>query len=327
MQVSVIIPVYNGEADLPDLLDCLRSQTYPPEAVEYILVDNNSQDGTLPYLQQAVEAFKQFGLTLKVAIESDIQSSYAARNTGIRLSQGMVLAFTDADCRPAPQWLEQLMQPFEDPTIDLVIGEIAGLPSQNWLETYAEYNKVLSQQYTLEHPFCPYGQTANLGVRRSLFREIGLFRPYLTTGGDADFCWRALKNSPERSSKNSQHQYGFAPQALVFHRHRSTLRELAQQWQRYGRSNRYLHDLHGIDLMTKPQISHQIYLLTRWLLREIPALLFAGVQAKLSGSLLVARLLSTPLSLYCNHLRFQGQVQAELPPLAHHIDRMSDGCD
>jgi glycosyltransferase involved in cell wall biosynthesis len=314
MQVSVIIPVYNGADHLPDLLQCLRAQTYPADQVEYIVVDNNSTDGTQHYLQRAIVDFQENGLTLQVAIESKIQSSYAARNTGIRLAKGDIVAFTDADCRPDRHWLAQLMEPFTDSTIEVVIGEVAGLPSQNWLESYAEYRQVLSQKYTLEHPFCPYGQTANLAVKRSLFSEIGLFRPYLTTGGDADFCWRALKTKV--------HQYQFAPQALVFHRHRSTLKELAQQWQRYGRSNRYLHDLYGVDLMEKPQKSYQIYLLTRWLVREIPSHIMASFKTKISGTVLLARLLSTPLSLYCNQNRFQGQTQAKLPALAHQIDRL-----
>lgn len=314
MYVSVIIPVYNGEADLPDLLKCLQTQTYPPDQVEYIIVDNKSTDGTGESLQAAIVAFQRQSLVLHSAIESTIQSSYAARNRGIRLAKGTILAFTDADCRPDRHWLANLVEPFTDPTIDVVIGEIAGLPSQNWLESYAEQKQVLSQKYTLEHPFCPYGQTANLAVRRSLFAEVGLFRPYLTTGGDADFCWRALKENA--------HRYVFVPQALVLHRHRSNLKELAQQWQRYGRSNRYLHDLHGVDLMAKPQLSYQAYLLTRWLIREIPPLLLAILNRKLTAGVFLSRVLSTPLSIYCNYNRFQGQAQAKLPTIAQEIDRL-----
>jgi glycosyltransferase involved in cell wall biosynthesis len=41
-EVSVVVPIYNGEADLPDLIECLRSQTYPPDSVEYLLVDNTT---------------------------------------------------------------------------------------------------------------------------------------------------------------------------------------------------------------------------------------------------------------------------------------------
>ena len=42
MEVSVVVPIYNGEKDLPDLIECLRSQTYAADQVEYLLVDNNS---------------------------------------------------------------------------------------------------------------------------------------------------------------------------------------------------------------------------------------------------------------------------------------------
>ena len=47
INLSVVIPVYNGETDLPDLIECLRSQTYPADQVEYLLVDNNSQDNSV----------------------------------------------------------------------------------------------------------------------------------------------------------------------------------------------------------------------------------------------------------------------------------------
>lgn len=46
-KVSVIVPVYNGEADLPELLSCLRAQRFPAARVEYLLVDNKSSDRTI----------------------------------------------------------------------------------------------------------------------------------------------------------------------------------------------------------------------------------------------------------------------------------------
>ena len=81
MKVSVIIPVFNGEADLPDLLGTLQAQTYSADLVEYLFVDNNSHDRTGSYLEAAVADFQHLGLTLKVYREARIQSSYAARNT------------------------------------------------------------------------------------------------------------------------------------------------------------------------------------------------------------------------------------------------------
>ncbi|MEW5858689.1 MAG: glycosyltransferase family A protein, partial [Cyanobacteriota bacterium] len=85
-RVSVIVPIYNGETDLPDLIDCLRSQTYPAESVEYLLVDNNSSDRTATLLQSATQSAAADGLTIRPIAENQIQSSYAARNAGIRAS-------------------------------------------------------------------------------------------------------------------------------------------------------------------------------------------------------------------------------------------------
>jgi glycosyltransferase involved in cell wall biosynthesis len=65
MNISVIIPIYNGEEDLPDLLTCLRSQTYPASQVEYILVNNNSSDRTGEILATAVEDFTKQGIAFK----------------------------------------------------------------------------------------------------------------------------------------------------------------------------------------------------------------------------------------------------------------------
>ncbi|MGK7958619.1 MAG: glycosyltransferase family 2 protein, partial [Crocosphaera sp.] len=240
-QVSVIIPIYNGKQDLPGLIECLQSQTYPKEKVEYLLVNNNSQDNTANILNQATIEAEKIGLNLQTLNENTIQSSYAARNQGIRQATGEILAFTDADCRPLKTWLEELVKPFIDEKIGIVVGEIEALPGNSFLEKYAEQNSVLSQQFLLEHPFLPYGQTANLGIRRIIFAKIGLFRPYLTTGGDADICWRI--------QQQTNYQLSFASSAIIRHRHRSNFKELKSQWQRYGRSNLYLHELYGVDLM------------------------------------------------------------------------------
>lgn len=304
-QVSVVVPIYNGTADLPELIDCLLAQTYPKERVEYLLVDNNSSDGTSELLKLAN---KNCPIKIRALSEKEIQSSYAARNTGIREATGEIIAFTDADCRPQPQWLEELVQPFINQNIVIVAGEITALPSNTFLERYADKQETLSQKHTLANKFCAYGQTANLAIRRLALEKAGLFRPYLTTGGDADICWRIL----QLEIGNLE----FAPKAIVQHRHRTTLKELKSQWQRYGRSNRYLHELHDVELMRQITKRECYYRLLRWLLKEVPK---TSVKALL-GKASLLDFANTPIGLFTARARYVGQYQAKLPPQAKKIE-------
>ncbi|MGB7087210.1 MAG: glycosyltransferase [Phormidesmis sp.] len=300
-QVSVVVPIYNGEPDLPGLLECLMAQTYPAERVEYLLVDNGSRDRTPQMLSAAAGTFAAQGLTLKVLNERDIQSAYAARNTGIRAATGEFLAFTDADCYPQSEWLVKLIQPFADETVGLVAGEILALPGKTLLESYADRKHIMSQKDTLAHQFCPYGQTANLAIRLKALEEVGLFRPYLTTGGDADICWRV-----QRESDWTIH---YAPDAVILHRHRQTFKELYSQWYRYGTSNRYLHELHGVKLAWPLANKERNRSLLRWALKEMPLAAVNCIFAKGPA----VDMLTVPLDLYCSRARDCGQKEAKLP--------------
>lgn len=320
--VSVVIPIYNGEDDLPDLMACLWRQTYPTKRVEYLLVDNNSSDRTYSLLQSHAQRGQSQGLNLIALQEGAIQSSYAARNRGIKHAKGEIIAFTDADCRPDATWLEHLIHPFtaraepetgaqnqgQNTNVGLVAGEVVALPSCNWLEAIADRQETLSQKHTLSHSFRPYGQTANLAIRRSIFDQAGLFRPYLTTGGDADICWRILEDG--------QWHIEFAEDAIVKHRHRSTLQELKKQWQRYGRSNRYLHALHDISLTRDLTCRDYIYRWSRWAMKELPTSVVKIVAGR--GDWIDA--VNTPIGLFCTQARSDGQRQAQLPPKAEVIE-------
>ncbi|MBE9110980.1 glycosyltransferase [Nodosilinea sp. LEGE 07298] len=306
--VSVIVPIYNGEADLPELVERLLKQQYPADRVEYLLVDNGSRDRTPDLLQAAASQ----NVNLRVLTYSTIQSSYAARNAGIAAAIGDILAFTDADCQPEPNWLAALVQPFSNHSVGLVAGEIKALPSQNWLERYADRQGTLSQHNTLNHSLLPYGQTANLAVRAEILGTVGLFRPHLTTGGDADLCWRI--------QQATDWQLVHAADAVVYHRHRDTLKGLRSQWYRYGCSNRYLHDLHGVELMRSLTAKETRYRLLRWGLKELPQ----ATAKLLTGRGTPLELAITPLDLWCTRARSQGQAEAELPDSARTVTHLGE---
>ena len=305
-KISVIVPVYNGDRDLPDLLKCLENQTYPNNLAEYLIIDNNSSDRTREIILTASQEKPK--INIQYIQENNIQSSYAARNKGIKAATGEILAFTDADCRPQNNWLENLIAPFHKQNIGIVAGEIIALPGNTILEKHAEKQNTLSQKHTLAHSFYPYGQTANLAIRRKILQEIGLFRPYLTTGGDADICWRI--------QQQTEWKLEFQAQAIVQHRHRSNLKELQKQWYRYGESNRYLHELYGVDMIRELKGREYLYLLGRWLIKEIPRM---GIKA-IAGKANLVDILNTPIDLIGVWSRAKGQRKTQLPEAAKAIE-------
>src|SRR5215216_464513 len=114
--VSVIVPVFNDAVRLRTCLEALVEQTFPRHRFEIIVVDNGSDqplDGLVAELPRA-----------RLTVEPR-PGSYAARNRGIALSRGDILAFTDSDCLPAPAWLECGVRSLtEDENCGLVGGHI-----------------------------------------------------------------------------------------------------------------------------------------------------------------------------------------------------------
>ncbi|BAU63607.1 glycosyl transferase family 2 [Stanieria sp. NIES-3757] len=306
--VSIIVPIYNGETDLHQLIKCLFKQTYPKELSEYLLVDNNSSDRTAIILKEAQQTASEKGMKLRHLSEKEIQSSYAARNLGIRKAQGEILVFTDTDCRPQPDWLEKIVQPFSNFQVGIVVGEVVALFGNTLLEKYADRNQIMSQKFLLQHPFYPYGQTANIAIRKEAFVKVGLFRPHLTTGGDADICWRI--------QKETSWQLAYAPTAIIEHRHRSNLKNFRSQFRRYGSSNRYLHELHGVNLMRELTPQEIFYRLSRWLLKELPTNSLKAIAGKTPW----IDLLKTPIDLIGFQARTQGQQESKLPEAARKIE-------
>jgi glycosyltransferase involved in cell wall biosynthesis len=106
--------VRNGTRSLPALLDALAAQTLPAHAVEVVVVDDASTDGTA-----ALVAADRSARLVRLPRRA---GSYAARNHGAAVARAPVLAFTDADCRPAPDWLERGLVALRD--ADLVAGAV-----------------------------------------------------------------------------------------------------------------------------------------------------------------------------------------------------------
>ncbi len=178
--LSVIIPFYGHKSLLDKLVECLKYQTLSNEEFEVLVIDNHPQK---------ILTSNSF----YTVYHQPIPGSYAARNLGIKMAAGRFLFFTDSDCLPCKDWLEQGLAMIQD-----IKGIIAGridLQFQNpenpqALELYERVFYFNQKDYVEKES---YGATANLIVERSVFEKVGPFDSALRSGGDQEFCQRAIK--------------------------------------------------------------------------------------------------------------------------------------
>lgn len=181
--VSVIIPVFNDTERLGRCLVALEAQTFPRQQFEIIVVDNGSDHDVGAALGEREN--------LIIAHEQR-PGSYAARNAGLALAQGDVLAFTDSDCVPHPEWLARGVARLQaNPEAGLVAGAInvffqqANRPTA--VELYESITAFPQHKYVAKYH---YGATANVFAWRRVMDVIGPFNATLTSGGDREWGQR-----------------------------------------------------------------------------------------------------------------------------------------
>jgi cellulose synthase/poly-beta-1,6-N-acetylglucosamine synthase-like glycosyltransferase len=228
--VSVVVPVYNGRDTIRKCIEALLVQDYPQMLFEVFVVDNNSADGT-------DKIVRQYPVTL--LYERQRQTSYAARNRGIRAARGDIVAFTDADCVPDPTWVSQLVAAFSRPSIAGVGGRILDAEAVNNVERFIAEVQPLRNAQRLEGSYHVSVVTANAAFRRSVLEALEGFDRRMRTGGDLDLSWRI--------QRENLGEIVYAPNAIVLHRHRSTLRDMYRQFHRYGYCSAMMTALHSGD--------------------------------------------------------------------------------
>jgi len=205
VRISVIVPVYNGSQTLPACLQALQRQTRPP--AEIIVVDDGSTDDS-----STVAA--QFGVTV---ISQSNAGPAAARNHGAQIAQGDILLFTDADCAPAPDWVEQMSAPLADPAVTGAKGVyrtaqpelVARFVQQEYQDRYDRMTG---------HENIDFVDTYAAAYRRDVFLAAGGFDTTFPTASveDQEFSFRLAGQG---------HRLVYAPQAVVYHHHDRTVGE------------------------------------------------------------------------------------------------------
>lgn len=179
---TVIVPVYNHWPLVPDLLKCLQTQIVSQDDFEVILVDNGSTEFTPP---------ESMAPNVRI-LHCETPGSYAARNVGVVAARGDWLAFTDADCRPAPQWLAALLERSRQSEGSVLLAGSVEMYTEsaqpNAYEIYDLVRGIPQEHYVRRRG---YAATANLLAPKAVVEKLGMFDATRYSGGDADLCQRA----------------------------------------------------------------------------------------------------------------------------------------
>jgi cellulose synthase/poly-beta-1,6-N-acetylglucosamine synthase-like glycosyltransferase len=251
-RVCVIIPAYNEEEVIRDCLEGLDRQDYPN--FEVFLIDDLSTDKTKEIIQSFVNASPQkFRL-----FEFGKVGPGKARNLVALETRADILAFTDADCIPTPQWLSQLVQGFlSDPQVGSTGGPHRAPPQSNPFQLLVEEFLLQSApaidfvkteaggiQPTNHNPLC------NVAYRRDLFVRLKGFREDLFPGEDVELDQRV---------RNLGFKITYNPNALVFHHRPENISQWRKVMHAYGRAQGKM--LRETGLKRKPQLIGLMFLL------------------------------------------------------------------
>ena len=213
IQVSVVVPTYKRPDLLRKCLDALIKQEFPPNAYEIIVVDDAGCEETKSLVMEFVGRTQQpVMMTLPMSgpetdscpqirytVAAETQGPAAARNVGWRMARGEVIAFTDDDCLPAPDWLKEGVEAIQSGW-DGVSGQVI-VPIPN---DPTDYEKNIARLHEAEFV------TANCFYRRFALDASGGFDERFTMAWreDADLFFHLLTRS---------YKLGYAPTAKVIH--------------------------------------------------------------------------------------------------------------
>lgn len=212
MLVSIIIPVYNEEKDIKDVLDSITKQTYPQEKIETIVIDDKSTDKT-------VEIAKKYPVKI---IKGKHEGVGAARNLGIKNSKGEIIFFVDADQVLDKNYVKEMVNIFRDKNVAGASG----------LELLYNKNSLIAKLSYLKKRL-GY-ETSNLvplgAVRKEIIKKIGFINPKYGMYDDWEFAKRVSKKYRIVKTKK----------AKFYHKEPDNIKEIYRQCKWTAKSNLFL---------------------------------------------------------------------------------------
>ena len=198
--VSVVVASHARHLRLRWLLNALEEQTLEPGRWEVVVVHDYDSAAAERVIQR--HPLSESGTLRAIAIPVGTGSPARQRNLGWRAAAGELIAFTDDDCRPEPEWLERLVEAAGRAPDEIVQGATRPDPLERAVLA-APHVRTMSID-----PVGPYAQTCNILYPRELLERLGGFDEQAIAGEDVGLSLRARAAGIRISA---------APDAIVNH--------------------------------------------------------------------------------------------------------------
>ncbi len=224
---SIIVPTFNRPEALTACVQAIRQLDYPGDRFEVIIVDDGSP------IPVKTSGYARPGEVMITVLRQVNAGPASARNTGAQHAKGEILAFTDDDCIPTPQWLKEMAQSFNDAPTGLVGGwTINGLVNNLYSIASQMIVEVAYAYFLIRNSDLRFFSSNNMAISAKLFHESGGFNSSFRTSEDREFCARWIRQG---------HTLVYTPKAIVHHYHHLTLTAFCRQHFSYGRGAYQFH--------------------------------------------------------------------------------------
>ena len=191
--VSVIVPLFNEEKYIKNLILSINQQDYPHELLEVVFVDGNSTDNTVQLIHENIKSDIQYKI-----INNTLKKTPISVNLGIKNSTGEVIVRLDGhseyDCRYIRLCVQYLFKTNADNVGCLVEAQSEGMIATCIAEVLSSKFGVGNSRFRVNSE-SGYVDTVPFGCfKRDLFDRIGYFNEELLRSEDNEFNSRIIKN-------------------------------------------------------------------------------------------------------------------------------------
>lgn len=219
--VSVVLVNYKGADDTITALRAFDQVDWPADRLELVVVDNDSQDGSVARIREAVPH--------AVVVPADSNTGFAGGcNLGVANATGEYVAFLNNDARPGPQWVSAAVEALAgDRTIGAVACKVLDWEGENidyvdgsltWfgMGYKREVEKPDTGEWDVPKDVL-FGTGAAMFMRADLYREVGGFdERFFMFYEDVDLGWRLNLLG---------YRVRYVPGSVAYHRHHVTMKK------------------------------------------------------------------------------------------------------